>query len=959
MEAAVLFGVAAFLVALLAAALRPALGGEPAQQAGASLIGRVVTEVRLEAPADAFRGRAERRYAMSVLGVPPGSRLTREAVRRGIQDLYRTGKWRGVTVEGVPVGDDRVVLRLVLEPVERVGRVRFEGPRIVTRAELERVIQLAPGREFRPDAVARATRAIQDYLDRIGYPDAVVIATSRPFGEPYEREVTFTLTPNEPCRLTALRFEGAPGLAEAELRRAARLEPGDRCSRVELDAAVDRLKRRYRERDYLEAVVSQARLDYGPERRTATATVAVRAGERIALVFQGHRAFSSRRLRAALDLGEQPDLSSEGLSLLADRLVTVYRERGYAWAAASVRAEPQSSAPQGSGRRLVFRIVEGPKMQIVRVEFRGNAQIPARRLRDQMVTRPRAGFGLLASGTFRQAEFEEDLEAIRIFYRQQGVLDVRIADADFRFSPDRRRMWITITVDEGPRYVLVGLDLAGAEAIPAETLRRGLPLAPGRPFSLAAVDQAVEWIVQQYATRGYLEASVVPDVALEPSPPSARVRFVITEGLKVEVGEIIYRGNFYTRTRVLQREMTVRSGAPYNPAAVLESQRNIGRLGLFRNVTVRPADEAAGPVPAPLSPTELAPAPPAPAPTPSGPFSRDLLVTVEEAGRVDLSFGFDYSLEVGLRGFGEVTDRSLFGTDRSVTLRALAGTEESLYALEYRQPYLFDVRLGGRIALTNQDREEENFSFRRRAVTTSIQRDLRRDVKASLAYEFESTTVFDVAPGTVINPRDIGTVQIGALRPVVVWDRRDDPFNPTRGFLNTLSMEVANRAFVSEVEFVRLLASSAWFFPLERTRRVVLGLALRAGYALPYGASDAVPLIRRFFLGGATTVRGFDRDDISPRGADGAPTGGTVSFNENVELRFPLPFGFGGAVFLDAGNVFLDEASVDFFDQRASYGVGLRYLTPVGPIRFDYGRKVDRKPGESADRFHFSIGYVF
>ncbi len=957
-----------FLGAALAAeAPRPAQTPQPAETPSpaeaASLIGRVVTEVRLDAPAAAFPGNRERRYAIDLLGLPVGSRLTRPALRQGIETLYRTGKWRGIAVEGVPVGDDGVALRLVLEPIERVGLIRFEGPRVagaVTRAALEEVSRLKAGEEYRPDTIARATRAIQDYLDRLGFPDSVVVATSRPFGEPFEREVTFSLTLNAPCRLTAVRFEGTPGLPEAELRKAIRIGPGDRCDRVALEAAVERLRQRYRAAGRLEATVSQARLEYGPERRTAAAVIPVQAGPRIGIAFEGHRTFGSRRLRGALELGEQPDLSAEGASLLADRLVAFYRRQGFAWASVSVRTEPLAD-----GRRLVFRVVEGPKMRVAGVEFRGNAQIGDRRLREQMVTRPRAGLGLLASGIFVQEEFEEDLEALRTFYRQEGFLDVRIAGVDFRFSPDRRRMWITITIDEGPRFFLTGLEVTGAAAIPADELRRGLPLAPGQPFSLAAVDAAVAAIVQRYAGRGYLFARVVPDVAVETSPPSARVRLAVTEGPQVRVGRIIYRGNFHTRNEVLAREMAVRSGDPYDPTAVLESQRNIGRLGFLRNVSVRPAEEAAGlapTLPAAAAPGEAAAPPPAlppPGPAAGGPLARDLLVSVEEANRVGLGFGFDYSLEERLRVFGEVTHRSLFGTARSLTLRGLAGERESQYTLEYRQPVLFDVRLNGRIALTYQDREEENFSFRRRAVATSIERDLTRSVKVSLAYEFESTEVFDVAPGTVLDPRDIGTIRIGALRPTIVWDRRDDFFNPTRGFINTLGVEIASQAFLSEAEFVRFVAGSAWFVPLERSRRVVLGLSVRAGYAIPYGVSEEVPLIRRFFLGGATTVRGFARDSISPRGTDGALTGGNVSLNENVELRFPLPFGFGGALFFDAGNVWLRESDVDVLDQRSAYGVGLRYNTPVGPIRLDYGRKVDRQPGESPDRFHFSIGYVF
>lgn len=934
-----------------------------------TLFGRIVRDVVVEAPSVAFRNAAERDYVASLLGLSPGDRLTRAAVRSGIERVYRTGKWRAISVAGTPVGDDGVVVHLVLEPVERIGFIRFEGPRIVTRGELEGVIRIGPGEPYRPEVVARATRAIRDYLDTIGYPDAVVVATSRPFGEPLERELTISITPNEPCRIREIRFRGDLGPGEAVLREAFRLEPGDVCSRPRIDEGVRRIASTLRERGYLEAQVGRPEVAVDPDGRRASIAVQVRAGRRTELVFERVTAEGAPPERVggcrwwdilplvdcdyaefveALDLGEQPDFSPEGLSILSDRLVAHLRADGHAWASVSARAIDTEG-----GRQVIFRIDPGPSLRVRGVEFVGNAEVSRDDLLEQMVTRKRSTFGLLASGYFLQSEFEQDLDAIETYYRRQGFLDAAVTDVDFRYNDARDRMWITITVREGPRYVVSDVDVEGADPLPADRLARDFPIKAGQPFSLAAVDQATEWLVEALATQGYLTPSVVPDVELTTSPPEARIRFSVTPGLRTLVGKIIYRGNFFTQTSVLRREMTVEPGDPYDPARVLESQRNIGRIGFLRNVSVRPVDEAPGTGAAPVpvgSPGEGA----------AEPVSRDLLVAVEEANRVDLGFGADYSLEERLRVFGDVTFRNLYGADRSVTLRGIAGDRESLYGVDYLQPYVFGVRLDGRIGLIYQDREEENFSFRRRAFATGVQRNLTRSVRVSFAYEFESTETYDVEPGTVIDPReDVGTVRIGSLRPVVVWDRRDDPFNPTRGFLNTLSVEVANQAFLSEAEFVRIIAGTSWFVPLERTRRVVLALSLRGGYAVPYGVSHEVPLIRRFFLGGANSVRGFDLDSISPKAPDGTETGGNISINENVELRYPLPFGFAGALFFDAGQVWLDEKDVDLGDQRMSVGLGLRYVTPVGPIRLDYGHKLDREPGESSGEVHFSIGYVF
>jgi outer membrane protein insertion porin family len=227
----------------------------------------------------------------------------------------------------------------------------------------------------------------------------------------------------------------------------------------------------------------------------------------------------------------------------------------------------------------------------------------------------------------------------------------------------------------------------------------------------------------------------------------------------------------------------------------------------------------------------------------------------------------------------------------------------------------------------------------------------------SLQYVFSRDETFDVQPGAVISPEDQGKANIGAIQGFMVLDFRDDPFNPKRGMFVSGGAELASLLLASQVNYWSLTGQTSYYLPV--VRRNSLALSARAGSILPYGDTPEVPIQKRFFAGGRTTVRGFEQDTLGPIGPDGAPIGGNFQLVLNAEMRVPLRYGFLTAAFVDAGSVWLWKNPQYGFDLRETAGLSLRYITPVGPISVDYGWKLDRRPGESAGEAAFSIGAVF
>jgi outer membrane protein insertion porin family len=337
----------------------------------------------------------------------------------------------------------------------------------------------------------------------------------------------------------------------------------------------------------------------------------------------------------------------------------------------------------------------------------------------------------------------------------------------------------------------------------------------------------------------------------------------------------------------------------------------------------------------------------------------DLVFEVEEALFFEVEFGGGWGTDTGFRGLLGAKEKNLDGLGRSVSAQAIVSQKEEKLIGDLREPWIFGNRWkweGGLTGLYDKA-ERVSFNLRQASIVASITRKLLERSSVSLQYELSRDEVWNVAPGAVLSPEDQGFATIAAVRALAVFDFRDDPFNPKKGTFLSGSGEVATLPLGSSVEYWKLSGQSSFYFTVLGRSTIVL--SGRAGTARAFGATQEVPIQKRFFLGGRTTVRGFKEDTLGPKGVDGTPTGGDTMVNLNTELRVPLRSGFIGAVFVDAGSVWFARDPVNGFDLRKTSGLGLRYLTPVGPIGLDYAWKLDRREGETAAEWHFTIGAVF
>jgi outer membrane protein insertion porin family len=540
-----------------------------------------------------------------------------------------------------------------------------------------------------------------------------------------------------------------------------------------------------------------------------------------------------------------------------------------------------------------------------------------------------------------------------LWYRAHGFLSpsvtARVDQAD-----DPPRATVVFAVEEGPQTIIDAMHISGQEAVPLDAILLRYHLQEGEPYVEAGLRAARAAMLEAYSEAGYVYATVDATSTISPDRTRAGIQIRIEEGPAVTVGRITLTGNERTKDQVILRELTLKPGDPYNPRRIFDNQRRVAQLGFLREVRLAPTD--------PERQESV----------------KDLRLSVKErdAGMVDLGVG--YSNYEGMRGFGEITYRNLMGLGRQASLRLEGSRIERKSLLSYRHPWLFDPRIDGKAALLHEVREEETRNYQRSTygVSFGVDRTLLPRLFGTLVYEYEINDFESLDANTPQNllPFDQDRSNVGSITPSLIWNTRDDLFNPRTGALATLAVETAALVLASQEQFWKVTAGTSRFVPLSKP--VVLALGTRAGVASRFGetkealiqAADPgtdvrIPLLlppnERFYVGGRSTIRGYEEDTVGPELPDGTPTGGNVFLLLNAELRVTVVGSLGFVVFWDGGNAWLDQDSIRWTDIKTTAGGGLRLNTPVGPLRLDYGHKLNWNPGEAHGTYHFTLGHAF
>ena len=966
------FRVLVFLAALILSAAGPGF----AQDGAAGYAGRPVTGVAVLVDGQPAAEPVLAELVETRIGQP----LLPAAVRESIAHFYSLGRFQDIQVEAFDAPGGGVELRYNLIPIQLVDRIEFRGQLGLSERFLRNTVNERFGRAPQPGRAADVARALERLYEDHGYFKAAVRPVSSDAPDVPGTVLTFEIASGPQARVGTVEVAGDPRTSREDLLRRLRLEPGRVYERLAVQQRLDEYVQRLRRRGHLQAIAShQPRLSEDGQR--ADIVVDVQSGPIVTVRFEGDPLPADRR--EALVPFEREGLVDE--DLLED---AVQRIREYLRAEGHWRGDVSLDLVE-SGDRLdiVFTVRRGPEYRVAPegVEVTGNVAIPIEEIRPLVVLAP--------GDLYVASRLDATVGALVRLYRTRGFAWVDVSSAESEPAgglPGTALVRPSIVIAEGPRAVLGSVTTTGNAALTDAEVQRAIALRPGAPYYEPEVAAARDALQLEYLNLGFATADVRAAAEVSEDRSRADVTLAIAEGPQTFVDHVIIVGNQRTSEQVIRGEVLLRPGEPLGLRDLLESRRRLSALGLFRRIDIRELEH--GPV-----------------------TRRDVLIFVEEAPPTTLGYGgglewnrrlraagpdgsAEERIELAPRGFFDIGRRNLGGRNRSVNLftrvslrprdapdepdRDGSGFGFSEYRIvgTYRAPGAFlwngDFTLTGAV----EQGVRSSFNFARKGVTVEVVRRLTPTLRGSVRYSFGTTRTFDERlsdeeQATI--DRLFPQVRLSAFSTAVVRDTRDDVVEPSGGTFLSAESSVAARALGGQVGFMKTYLQGYWFTRMPGAPRVIFATRASVGLAdgfereaLPSdpegGSVEDLPASERFFAGGDTTIRGFALDTvgtpetISPRGF---PRGGNAVLIVNGELRVPVWSDVGAAVFVDGGNVF--ERVTDFAvdELRGSLGFGVRYRSPIGPIRVDVGFKMDRREfgGRLEPRrvLHFSIGQAF
>lgn len=898
-----------------------------------------------------FRGDApvDTNRLEALMELKPGRTLTDEAVRTSLRNLFATRLFSDLAVEASPSPAGAVVV-VVFAAAPRIELLSI-SPGVPASGRVLDTVGLAAGDRWQNDLRPRYEEAIRRVLRGEGYFDPKVATVVEAGADETSVRVRFEVRKGPRATAGPPLFSSAPSpLDETALLAKAKSKPGKPYRGAAARDDAERFAAAYRRLGYSRAEVRLEDERYDAASATVTPHYALFVGPRVVLRVTGESESVVRRHPdSPWSRGEPSD--EDSLQLLQDGLRRTYQERGYARAKVDVTFETTPDE-----ELVAFAIERGERWTISSVSVTGVVGLPQSAVSAALQTRAR---GLLRIGRYVDGEAAADRDALESLYRASGFRHVRVLPLEVTEGASRDTLIVTFRVDEGIRTIVSTRTVAGVTSVPEDVLLPRLAVRAGLPFSESNVSDDAALLQSLYVDRGYVDAKVEATARfLDPVPPEgerAEVLYTVTEGTPVVFGKTILRGNRRTQPFIVEDRLANKEGSPFSLTKLLETQQSLARLGIFQKIELSTF---------PTDPETL---------------SRAVLVTVSEARPWSLTYGVgaEYAprapaTRLSARLSLGVSYNNLFGRALEVSGEGRISNRDPRIILSARDRSLFGGKIPISLAAYQTNDYFSDIQVKRTGGFLQAEYRPSASLRTGLRYQYELVSPSS-DPGLGADQRLNQPSRISSVAGGVTWDRRNDPLNPSAGTFLAADVKYAFPFLSADANFLKALLQAALYRPYGSTRLV---FSVRSGVIWNTQACDVVPrdallcspnlivpVPERLFAGGSSTHRAFARDNLGIPGetlnADGVGVGGTLQLVANAEWRIPVASSFEVALFFDIGNVWADPKTVDLALLRSGAGLGLHYQTPVGPIRLEYGLKLDRKPGEDAGAFAFSVGYPF
>jgi outer membrane protein assembly complex protein YaeT len=945
-----------------------------------SFVGRRVHDIQ-------FRGAPaidDPQRLLSLIPQKADQPLDKRKLRSSVQALYATGRFQDIQVAVEPAPQNELLLVFIAKQSQFVGPVGVIGiPRHgPTDHQVVNASKLELGELLTDDRLKQAVSSMQRVLQDNGFYRTTITPELTPHPDTQQVDILFRIEAGLRTRVAEIKITGNPGFTPEQIGDIAKLHRGDEVTAQSLTRALQRLRKKYQKQDRLEAQVSVVSRSYRPESNTVDYTLNIVRGPEVAIHVEGARlpgAAVKRSVPVYEEGAVDEDLLNEGRRNLRDYLQT----QGYFDSQVSVVRKDQ---PGEDRTDIIYDVDRGERHKLAALALEGNKYFPDDLIRDRMQIQP-AGW-LLTHGLFSQSMLSRDVESIRDLYRANGFLQVNAySEVQDDYRGNHGQIRVIVHIEEGPQTLVQDLNLVGADTFAPSALQNMLANVPGQPFSDANMVNDHDAVVNFYFNSGFPDVTMT--YAAQPvagEPNRMDVTYTIHEGQRVYVNRVLVSGLQYTRPFVVNRQIIPHPGDPLSQADLFKTQSRLYDLGIFNAVDVAVQN-------------------------PEGDESyKNVLLNLSEARRYTFDYGLGFEVQTGSapssttpqgrtgaspRVSFDVNRLNFRGRNETIFFKSHFGRLQQRALLGYEVPNWLDHEKLKLIFNVLYDNTRDVFTFTSQRLEGSVQVQQAFSRATTLLYRltYRDVRVANLAIDPSLIPLLSRPVRVGIPSFTYIRDTRDDPVDSHKGNYLVFDAGVASHVLGSQANFARFLIQHAEYHRFGYKGRYVLAHSTRLGFAQPWGGPSAIiPLPERFFAGGGNSLRGFAINEAGPRDpVTGFQLGGGAMFVNNLELRLPpvlLPFigkDLSLVIFHDMGNVF--ESSSDLFPSLFRWsertecssttcnfnytshavGGGIRYRTPIGPVRFDVGYNLNPPVFPIGTRtevlhrvnFFFSIGQTF
>lgn len=868
-------------------------------------------------------------FAKALIPLKAGDLLTQESLEQAQSKLGVFGR--------VETALDRGKLVFTFVPFKRIKSMRISGHYPLFEQEVRDVMTIRLGNVFHRNDLPEQIALIAERFKSEGYIDPKVTIDWRQDPDDGHYHLSISIEKGDFFTVGKFKITGNRAFAESLLKatmaswRSWALRVGQgRFAQYKFKQDVKKLSAYYRGQGYADVRVSFT-LTPIVEKRQMNIDLVIEEGPLYDITFAGNTHFFDYTLNKDLELFSVGNRGNIGLRRSVQNIRRRYLQAGFADVRVSWKQTDTESDRQ-TLRSVQLVIDEDLRHEIRSVTVEGEHYFNEEKIKKQMLTRSANGFG---NGIYDANVLDEDLTSIQALYRKYGFIDTRISK-QVDIHPSDKSVSVTLMIDEGLQTLVGRVSFEGQTPLDSDVMAGMLQLKSGQPFQpdLVRVDESN--LAAGIAPHGYPHVVVEGAVKRFADRPRADITYRIITGPYVQVGGIFFAGNFRTQDHILKRELAFNPGDPFSLSKVLAAQRNLRKLNLFESVRVHTIGlkESASTV-------------------------HLLFMTVEKRPYF-YEIGGGYETSKGFYARSKMGDHNFWGTDKDVWLGGEVAETGYRWDAGISNPRLLGTRMqvdiGGYIE--REEKFNQDFGTDTAGATLNVSRRWPRLLITSLAWRYERREQFlrEQDTSQQVDEEALDPRSNLVLTPAMVYDSRDSFIRPTSGWFSNLSVDLSSGLDNDLDDFTRYKADLRFYHTLRP--KLTLAAIVRMGYIVAFGESSNIPEDQLFFLGGTLDVRGYE-ENLLQFNAEDDPVGGRLAWSTSIEARYDIGRNFELAPFVDAGRLQLTSEDAQDDDWRWAVGLGIRYLTPIGPIGLLYGQKLEPRPGESRGQFHFTIGYTF